>query len=161
MKIMGLGLDFTGNLLFTPMDEDEITKVLVSALERNGDTVRRLTRTTAEAVSFRGEIERATLDPGDPRVAGWTFLVNSADPQREDLEKILEPLARHRGMADLKDPLLYNGEEEDEWFDWLHDNYFARELEGKVVPQYILILGGPDRVPFRFQSILDAVANVG
>ena len=161
MKIMGLGIDFTGNPLFRPMDEDEMTKGLVRALERNVDTVRSLTRTTSEAVTFRGEIERVTVDLGDHRAAGWTFLLNSSDPQRDDLERVLEPLAKHRGMAVLNDPLLYNGEAADEWFDWLHDNYFARELEGKEVPQYILIVGGPDQVPFRFQSVLDTVANVG
>lgn len=43
----------------------------------------------------------------------------------------------------------------------MHDNYYALDLEGKQVPQYILIVGGPDQVPFLFQSILDTVANVG
>lgn len=161
MKIMGMGLDFGGNPLFEPMDEEVVAKALVAAMEPNAKSVQNLTRTTAEAVSFRGEIERTTLDPGDPRVAGWTFLVNSADPQRNEIETILEPLAEHRGMADPKEPLLYNSESSDEWFDWLEDNYYALELEEKQVPQYLLIVGGADQVPFRFQSILDTVANVG
>jgi hypothetical protein len=161
MNIMGLGVDFAGEPLFKPMDEGEITKVLVRSLERNGEAVRSLTRTTSETVTFRSEMEREVVDPGDPIAAGWTFLLNSADPRRDELEKVLEPLAKHRGMTVPNDTLLYNGESADEWFDWLHDNYFARELEGKKVPQYILILGGPDQVPFRFQSVLDTVANVG
>ena len=161
MKIMGMGLDFGGNLLFKPMDEEVVAKALVAALEPNAASVRSLARTTAEAVSFRGEMERITTDPGDPRVAGWTFLVNKADPQRDAIGKILEPLAVHRGMADPKKPLLYNGEPPDEWFDWLHDSYYALDLEGEKVPQYLLIVGGPDQVPFRFQSILDTVAKVG
>ncbi len=161
MKIMGMGLDFGGNLLFKPMDEEAVAKALVAALEPNAASVRSLARTTAEAVSFRGEMERITTDPGDPRVAGWTFLVNKADPKRDEIVKILEPLAVHRGMADPKKPLMYNGEPPDEWFDWLHDSYYALDLEGEKVPQYLLIVGGPDQVPFRFQSILDTVANVG
>jgi hypothetical protein len=161
MKIMGLGLDLAGNPLFKPMDEDLVAKTLANALERNAGIVESLTRTTAEAVSFRGEIKRTTPDPGDPLVAGWSFLVNSSDPSRSEIATILEPLAKHRGMADPKEPLLYNGESSDEWFDWLHDSYYALELEGKHVPQYILIVGGPDQVPFHFQSILDSVANVG
>jgi hypothetical protein len=161
MKIIGMGLDYTGNPIFESMDEDVVVKGLVSALERNAETVQSLTKTTAETVSFRGEVERATLDPGDPRAAGWTFLVNSDDPQRDEIGAILEPLAVHRSMADPKEPLLYNDESSDEWFNWLQDNYYALDLEGKQVPHYILIAGSPDQIPFRFQSILDTAANVG
>jgi hypothetical protein len=161
MKIMGTGLNYSGNYLFQPMEANAVVKALMSALEPNAAGVKSLARTTAEAVSFRGEMERITVDPSDPRVAGWTFLVNSADPQRDEIEKILEPLAEHRGMTDPKEPLLYNGESSDEWLTWLHDNYYALDLEGRQVPQYLLIVGDPAQVPFRFQSILDTVAKVG
>lgn len=161
MKIIGMGLDYSGQRLFEPMDENVVIKSLVSAIEPNAADVQSLTRTTAGAVSFRGEVERATLDLGDPRAAGWTFLVNGSDPQRDEIETILEPLALHRGMANPKDPLLYNGESSDEWFNWLQDNYYALELERKRVPHYILIVGDPNQVPFRFQSVLDTAASVG
>jgi len=161
MKILGMGLDFTGNPLFKPMDEDAVVKTLVSAMERNAETLQSLTRITSETTSFKGEVERATLDPGNPRAVGWTFLVNGSDPKRNEITAILEPLAKRRGMANPKEPLLYNGESSDEWFDWLHDSYFALELEGEQAPQYVMIVGGPDQVPFLFQSILDTVAKVG
>lgn len=161
MKIMGLGLDLTGKLLFKPTDEELMIKSLLSSLQRNAESVLSLTRTTAEGVSYRSEIERKTPDPGDPRQAGWTFLVNAEDPRRNEIETILEPLAKHRGMVNPKEPLLFNNASSDEWFDWLHDNYYALELEGKKTPQFILIVGGPEQVPFLFQSILDTVANVG
>ena len=73
----------------------------------------------------------------------------------------LKPLALHRGMEDPTDPLLFGGASEDTWGEWLEDNYFARELEGKKVPLYVLMVGGPDVLPFRLQSLMDAVANVG
>ncbi len=73
MKLMGMGLDFAGNLLFKPMDEDAVVKALVTAMEPNAAAIRSLARTTAEAVSFRGEMERITIDLGDPRAAGWAF----------------------------------------------------------------------------------------
>jgi hypothetical protein len=161
MKIMGMGLNFSGDLLFKPMDEDVAVKALVAAMGPNAAELRSLTRTTAEAVSFRGEMDRTTLDPGDPRVAGWTFLVNKADTRYNDIVRILEPLALHRGMADPKKPLLYANESPDEWFDWLHDSYYALDVEGGKAPQYVLIVGGPEQVPFHFQSILDTVAKVG
>jgi hypothetical protein len=161
MKIMCLGLDFTGRHLFKPMDDEDVIRALINAMEDNADHVQSLSRTTAEAVSYRGERQRATFDPGDPRAAGWTYLVNAADPRRQEIAMILEPLAKHRGMADPTEPLLYNGESSDDWFNWLHDNYYALDLEGVRVPQYILVVGGPTRVPFLFQAVLGTVANVG
>jgi hypothetical protein len=161
MTIMRLGLNMAGDPLFEPLDEEAMGQALARSLGRNADAVRSLAQMTLQAVSFKGEVERQVLDPGDPRVAGWTYLVNSADPRRDDYGDLLNPLALQRGMSDPDDPLLFNGEPEEEWFDWLTDNYFALELEGKKVPQYILIAAGPDQVPFRLQSILDTVANVG
>lgn len=161
MKVLGTGLDMAGNLLFKPMDEEAVVKALKAALEPNAESARNLARTTAEAVSFKGELERTTIDPGDPRVAGWTYLVSSGDPNRDDIEQVLKPLTDHRCMAEPANPLLYNGESPNEWFEWLHENYYALDLEGKQVPQYILIVGGPQQIPFHFQSVLDTVANVG
>jgi len=161
VKIMGMGLDLSGQALFKTMEENAVAKGLLSKMEVNAKDIASLTRTTTEAVSYRGEVARVLIDPGDPRAAGWTYLVNSADPKLDRLKEILKPLAAHRSMSAPLKPLLYKGEPSDEWFTWLHDNYYAMELEGEKVPQYILIVGGPEQVPFRFQSILDAVANVG
>jgi len=161
MKIAALGLDFKGEPLFKPMDEADAAKALVSSLERNIKTVRRLSKYSSEGVSFRGEQKRITIDPGEPRTAGWTYLVNRTDPQRSEIENTLEPLANQRNMVNNHEPLLFNGELPEEWEDWLYDNYYGLRLENKKVPQYILIAGGPDQVPFSFQSLLDSVANVG
>lgn len=161
MTILGLGLDRSGNPLFPPTDEEAFVTSVVNALGRNVTSVAAIAATTSQAVAFRGEIERVSIDPGDPRKAGWTFLVNASDPRREEYVQTLGPLAAHRGMTDPHSPLLYNGEGPDEWLNWLNDNYFSRRLEGAEVPQYILIVGTPKHVPFLFQSVLDTVANVG
>jgi len=110
---------------------------------------------------FRGEIKKRLADPGDPVAAGWSFLVGAKDPLRHDIESIIEPLARHRGMQDPHSPLVFNEELPEEWFEWVTDNYYGLELAGKKVPHYIFIVGGPENVPFHFQSLLDTVANVG
>jgi hypothetical protein len=73
----------------------------------------------------------------------------------------LAALAKHRGMADPASPLLFENGEPEDWGTWLQDSYYALALESKTVPRYILIVGGPDQVPFGFQSLLDSVANVG
>ena len=113
------------------------------------------TRTT-EAGAFRGEIERIGEDPGDPRAAGWTFVLNADDPARRELEEIIKPLAQHRAMADPQVPLLYRGDAHE-----LLQDYYSLQLTVNKVPQYVLILGGPEQVPFAVQSFMDTVAKVG
>lgn len=161
MKISGLGLDLDGTPLFPPIDEDQVADSLVQSLAHNAPGVKKATATTSGAVSYRGETQRIVVDPGDPRVAGWAYLVNEDDPQLNTIKEIMRPLAEHRGMEDPESPLLYHGEEEEKWFDWLHDSYYSLDLDGKKTPQYILIVGSPQQVPFLFQSVLDTAANVG
>jgi len=161
MTILGLGLDFQGRRIFSSVGEDGVRNELLAALQRNWDDIQRLSSGTSRAVTFRGEIERRSLDPGDPRSAGWAFLLNEADPNRAAYEAALAPLAQRRGMSPPQRPLLYSRGGADEWFDWLEDNYYSLELEGRKAPQYIVIVGGPDQVPFSFQSLLTTVAKVG
>src|SRR5207247_182814 len=83
------------------------------------------------------------------------------DPRKKTYIEALAPLAKARGMDDPKSPLLFDGSVPDAWPDWLNDRYYALDLAGKKVPGYVLIVGGPDQVPFGFQSLLDTVASVG
>jgi hypothetical protein len=161
MNILGMGLDLAGKPLFNPIAEKDFVGSLLSTLSANAKTLQSIAKFTSEAVVFRAEVERTVLDSGDPRAVGWTYLVNANDPLRQDIEEILEPLAKHRGMPDLEAPLLYNREPPEQWLDWLHSYYFALGLGGIQVPRYILIAGGPDQVPFRFQSLLSSLASVG
>lgn len=160
-NIMAFGLNMAGDLLFPMMDEHSFSQVLIDALSQNAAAMQHLTGITTQGASFKGEVEKEILDVGDPRLAGWTFLVNETDPQRDDLARIIKPLAEHRKMADLQQPLLYHKEPLEEWQDWIVENYLALQLDGKKVPQYILILGGPEQVPFGFQSVLNTLAKVG
>lgn len=161
MKIMAFGKRLSGELLFKPMDEEQFVQTLAGSLERNASALRTLSRRTSRGTTFRGEVGRRVKDPGDPRQAGWTILVAKGDPRRNEFLEILKPLAVHRGMEDPSVPLEYGAEPEEAWGEWLEENYYARELEGRQVPQYVLMVGGPDVLPFRLQSLMDAVANVG
>jgi hypothetical protein len=158
MRIVANGRHFrTRHLLVPPLDVDQFTERLLHCLGRNEQEIRRV---AATAASFRGELQREpTVDLGDPRAAGWTFLINAKDPAREALIDALAPLALHRGKRDPAEPLLFNGEAPDEWPDWLLSNYST--LGGERPPHYVLIVGGPDQVPFHFQALLDAIASVG
>ena len=160
-NIMALGLDYRGNAIVPTMDEQLIASSLISSLASNIRSIRALTQVTTHGMAFKSEVRRLTIDPGDPKAAGWTFLVHDKDPKRKDLEFIIRRLAEHRNMAEPEQPLLYHGEQPEMWFNWLTDNYTSLQLLGKKVPQYILLLGGPDQIPFGFQSMLSTVAKVG
>jgi hypothetical protein len=87
--------------------------------------------------------------------------VHANDPARSDIEKAMRPLAEHRGMKEPGAPLEFHDEQPDEWFEWMTTYYWADALQMKKVPSYILIIGGPDMVPFHFQALLDTTASVG
>jgi hypothetical protein len=160
MQIMGLGIDYaTAAPLIAPMDEEAFAEQIHEGLRRNADALRRVRDASLKGVSFRSEVERQAVDLGDPRTAGWTFLLNANDPHHDELVAALRLLAEHRGMEEPEAPLLYHGEPQHEWFDWLLENYSPWKLDH--VPHYVLVVGGPEQVPFRFQSLLDTAAAVG
>jgi hypothetical protein len=161
MKIMAFGKKMSGDLLFKTLEEQVFFNALAKTLPLNAASMQTITDKASRGITFRGEISRRVMDIGDPIQAGWTFLVSKEDPQRTEIIEVLKPLAQHRGMENPSVPLVFGGESEDNWGDWLQENYFALELEGKKVPQYVLMVGGPELLPFRLQSLMDVVANVG
>ena len=149
----------TNDLLISPVAEDTFAGKLLEAMPRRGPEIAAISAARSTGTRFRRIIERRpTRDLGDARVAGWTYLIAGDDPQREMIIEILRPLAAQRGMKETARPLAFNGEPADEWLDWMIDHYWTLTPEP---PHYILIVGGPDRVPFHFQAVLGSVAAVG
>ena len=101
MRILGTGIDYsTGEVLIDSIDEETFGQTIVASLARHADQLRSTARTRARGAAVRGEVERErTVDLGDPRAAGWTFLVNRDDPRGADIEQALGPLGEHRGMS--------------------------------------------------------------
>ena len=159
MKIMGLGINYsTGELLVRPVDEQSFGAGILHSLVPNAAALRKIAGATRQGVTFR-EAKRQQVDLGEPRSAGWTFLINGNDPQKNDLINAIHKLAEHRGMQNPDQPLVFNGEPPDQWGEWLIKNYSTLNLQQK--PYYILILGSPQQVPFLFQALLDTAAAVG
>lgn len=162
MKVMSLGINYTTRkLLFDPIEERVFAKAVLDSLGKNVEDVRNLTRSITGGGAFRRapEVKREVIDMGNPRKAGWSFLVGENDPLKDQIIKEMRPLAERRGMKDPEKPLILNVTDSDEWLDWLQDNYFSPDLD--VRPHYVLIVGAPEHVPFRFQSILATAAAVG
>jgi hypothetical protein len=161
MRILGMGLDMKGRRLFEPIEESAFSEALLARLAPNTERVRGLGKAATRGATFRGEQGRRVVDRGDPKAAGWSFLVSESDPRKGAIIEALAPLARARGMADPAKPLLFTSAGPDDWQQWLTDRYYALDLQNLPVPGYVLIVGGPEQVPFGFQSLMDSVASVG
>jgi hypothetical protein len=162
MQVMGMGISYsTGALLADSVDEQELAEHLIESIKRNAKEVDSLARSSATASTIRVVTSKRSTNYSDPREAGWTYLLNDKDPQRDDIVCAIGRLAKHRGMKDPEDPLSFGGETLFEWDSWLLNKYKSPEEPDKQPPHYILIVGGPDQVPFEFQSHLDIAASVG
>jgi hypothetical protein len=160
MRIMVPGIDPRSNeLLVGAVAEEAFATALLAEIPRRHEEILTLGTAYASATRFRGVVARKpTVDLADPCAAGWTYLVAADDPQRDEIAKLLRPLAIRRCMREPDQPLLYRSEQYDEWSDWLTNNYWS---VGEESPHFVLIVGGPDRVPFHFQALLASVASVG
>ena len=161
MKIKGLGVDFNGKLLYKSLDEEKYADELLKLIGIKIPGMQSMLQASVPGATFKGQLERRqSIDLNDPLSAGWTYLFNENDPQKKNIESILAPLAKYRMGAHVK-PLIFRNEPEEEWADWLEENYLKEHLSNKRPPHYILIAGNPQLVPFHFQSFLDTFASVG
>ena len=160
MKLAAPAFDLgRGRLLVEPVNEDAFARAVLNRLALQGPELRDLTEATRLGDTLRGTVKRRiSRDLGDPLRVGWTYLVAEDDPDREDIARVLRPLADRRGMREVEQPLIFAGEPLHSWFEWMLDRYWT--LEGEP-PHYVLIVGGPERIPFHFQAHLDTVAAVG
>jgi len=161
---MGNGINYsTGSRLIKNIDEVTFGNKIEKSLLSRGSSICSVAKASTIATTFRGGIERKpSMDLGDPKAAGWTYLVNAKDPDYKEIVEAIRPLAEFRGMQNPDAPLMYSGEPMVEWFDWIQENYFwPYAQETKEPPHYVLIAGNPDNVPFLFQSFLDCAASVG
>ncbi len=159
LRFYGTGLDYTTRRPLVPaLAAEDFDELLRERMAANADELERITGHTHFAVQLRGERERVpTPDLGDPRVAGWSFLVDEEDPDRDAIIAALRPLAELREMKDPAEPLRFQAGAS--WSDWLTDNYQA--IDPRERPYYVMIVGGPERVPFHFQALLDSTASAG
>jgi hypothetical protein len=104
------------------------------------------------------------IDGADVAKAGWAVVFAANTPQ--DVRTALEPLIEHRQrhVAPDRCKILEHRPEDRAVRGWLqrppHNADLGSELPWKV-PYYLLLVGGPDVIPFDFQYTLDIDYAVG
>jgi hypothetical protein len=93
-----------------------------------------------------------SIDMTNPAEAGWTVVVGAEDPRRWRMLDIVSRLAEHRGM---RGPALeFPGGAGARQEDWIGERYLSAAASSR--PRYVLLLGGPDVLPFSLQTELAA-----
>ncbi|MDQ3902815.1 MAG: C25 family cysteine peptidase [Thermoproteota archaeon] len=167
MEIFVPALNYsTGTLLYDPIDEKSLAKKIEGLIPDRTDELDSTSSTATADLTFRAVMAPPSPNYNNPCVAGWTYLINKNHPNLSETQKALEPLAKHRCMKG--DPLFFDDKANYDssiagWQTWIEDNYSGinSDLSLRKPPHYILIIGGPDQVPFGLQALLDIQASVG
>jgi hypothetical protein len=99
-------------------------------------------------------------DLSDPTTARWGVIF--ADGESASIRQAIAPLIDHRARQLGGEPRIFEVAPNASAVDFLRDNGVERGL-GKValVPYYLLIVGDPARIPFRFQMDLNTEYATG
>lgn len=103
------------------------------------------------------EEDPTDAEQDEPSADSWTVVLGARDPNRFAYLNALQPLMWWRGMRGK--PLVLSSKSPRQWFKWverriLWDSDHLRD-------RFILIVGGPEHIPYDFQTLLDCVAAVG
>lgn len=159
-KLVANGVSgLTGEYLIAPLDPADIA---ARAVQLPQDPA-----LAAQLVSMHTVMTHATfgipldVDPSDLVQAGWAIVFSTRED--DDVKAALEPLVEHRRkrVGDARTKVLEHRPGED-WTQWLARYRTAPgTIEPNKVPYYVLLVGGPDRIPFSFQYLLDFEYAVG
>ncbi|MDH3677637.1 MAG: hypothetical protein OEQ12_04970 [Nitrosopumilus sp.] len=163
MKVSSMGIrNSDKKLLFKPLKLSEFRKKIADGLQNNTQEFDDISKVAKGQPAFRGigQVHAPRLDSSAE--SGWTFLINPNDEMANEIKNTIKPLAKLRGMADNDQPLFFDSVPKDDWIFWLDDVYHEyRSCSKKHPPKYIFIIGSPDQIPLRFQSLLSLQSYVG
>ena len=150
------GIDMeTGNYAVAPRSIDDIAKDVFKRPGLETFTDARPDHERAFAVPFGVDLEK-------PEEAGWGIIFHEDTPQ--DVRKALERLIEHRRKqipdAALVRALDYKkGEQTRDWYQ--RNRISPGSVDPEKMPFYLLVVGGPDLIPFEFQYLLGIDYGVG
>ncbi|MEJ2735089.1 MAG: hypothetical protein P8189_16245 [Anaerolineae bacterium] len=159
-KVWIIGINgVTGEYLVPPVEQAKIGAVVRGEVG-DPDLVRWLRR-------IWGVISRPHLglpmdvDPADVGQAGWAIVFH--EDEAAAVKDALEPLIAHRraqiGQEKVK---VLDYRSSDTWRAWLARNGIAPgTVDPAKVPYYVLLVGDPTQIPYRFQHLLDVEYAVG
>jgi hypothetical protein len=101
------------------------------------------------------------VDPSKVEQAGWAVVFSTTEA--DDIKRALEPLVEHRRrqVGDARTKVLEHRPGE-AWPAWLARHKTAPgSPDPNKVPYYVLLIGGPNRIAFSFQYLLDTEYAVG
>lgn len=101
------------------------------------------------------------VHPEDVRESGWAIVFAKDTP--DEIRRALGPLIEHRRKqvpaAVFKELEYWPGKSREEWLATY--KVHGADVVPEKVPYYVLLVGGPDRIPFDFQFLLDIDYAVG
>lgn len=149
----------TGEYLFAPMDAADLAALVRG--EKGDQEVNGLIGAILKKLKGGHLGLPLKIDASDPAQAGWG-VVFSVDESTE-VRAAIQPLIDHRiaqfGLDAVK-VLDYQGTET--WAEWLarHETAVGAMNPAKI-PYYLLLVGSPAQIPYRFQYLLDVEYAVG
>lgn len=101
------------------------------------------------------------VDPASVAQAGWAIVFH--DQERDEVKRALEPLIEHRrGLAGAGRCHVLTYSTGQSWTGWLAAHGVgAGNVVPEKVPYYLLLVGGPERLPFPLCHQLDVEYAVG
>jgi hypothetical protein len=152
----------TGTYLMPPLEASDVARLargLIVDPAHQQELVQQHRRKTTGHLGVG-----AGVDPFNLASAGWCVLfADDADPE---VREALQPLLRHR--ASLAGELYREFAGADgHHLDESKNRFLARNLTGpgpvvpRKLPYYVLIVGSPERISYRFQYELDVARAVG
>lgn len=153
----------TGVYLHAPHDISEHAKQFREQ-RRGRPTVRLSQRLSQSAVAAPASGRKSLIGADDSHVdprTGWGILF--AEDESEDIKRALAPLIEHRKRQvgagfRLLEPYVHGCD----WLDWLGvQGAMPGILDPGKIPYYVALVGGPDRIPYGFQYLMDVEYAVG
>jgi hypothetical protein len=145
-----------GEYLLAPLEADVAARARRSTDDPNVVAQLRHLHTSLSEPTYGVPFD---VEPSDVASAGWAVVF--ASDESADVKAALEPLIEHRGrMTGVQKVLEYRaGQSTAEWLD--DHGTSPGNVDPAKVPYYLLLVGGPSRIPFSFQYLLDVEYAVG